>query len=305
MNDLNKPFARKRKMKKGELSGNIVTYCVLIFYALLQMFPFFIILVTAFSSEEFLIRDMGFRVPGFSDVTFSNFGQAFTNGMAIVYVNGRPVNSLLLGFANTLWQVLPTTLLGLFFSGLAAYAYAKMDFLGRKFMYAVEIATIALPLATLTMPTYLFYYTIGWTDSVLPVVIPGMFGNAVMIFYLSQYFRGLPDEVVEAARLDGLNSFMLYARIVMPLAVPAFVAQGVLSFVGGYNNFMGPLLYITKDTFYPLQLVLYNVIGGYDEFEFAGVICASTIIAMLPLILVYLIGRKQFRFGITSGAIKA
>ncbi len=291
-------------MRKSGFAGNILTYFVLILYAALLMFPFLIILITAFSTEEFLLEDLSFRIPAPRDVTFSNFAEAFTNDMTIVYLGETPVNALVLGFVNTLWQVLPTTLIGLFVSGLAGYAYAKMNFIGKKVMYALQIAIIALPLSTLTMPSYLFFYSIGWTDSVLPVMIPSMFGNAVMIFYLSQFFRGVPDEVVEAARIDGLNSFSLYLRIIMPLAVPAFVAQGVLSFVGGYNNFMGALLYITEETLYPLQLVLYNVVGGYDEFQFAGVICASTLIALLPLVVLYLFGRKQFRLGITGGAVK-
>ncbi len=292
------------KAGRSGFAGKFVTYVVLVLYALFLMFPFLIVLITAVSKEEFLLRNLGFHVPGLSDVTFSNFLQALTNDMASVVVGGRQYNALLLGFINTLLQVVPTTLAGLFFSGLAAYAYAKMRFFGKTVMYAVQTAIIAFPFATLTMPSYIFYYNIGWTGSVLPIVVPGMFGNAVMIFYLTQFFRGIPDGVVEAARVDGLNSFLIYIRVIIPLAVPAFVAQGVLAFVGGYNNFMGPLLYITDEKFYPLQLVLYNVIGGYDEFRFAGVICASAILAILPLIILYICMRKQFRAGIMSGAVK-
>ena len=301
-----KNAARKgiRHGKRNMLVLPVVTYAVLIVYAIIELFPFAVILTTALSTREFLLQSLGFRVPGFSDVTFDNFVQALTSDIVMVRVNGEYVNSLLLGFANTLWQVIPTVLIGLFVSGIAGYAYAKMDFYGKKFMWAVQTAIIALPLGALVMPAYLYYYTIGWTDSVLPIMIPGMFGNAVTIFYLTQYFRGIPSEVLEAAKLDGLNSFTIYLRIMLPLAVPAFTAQGILMFVSGYNNFMGALLYVTEESQYPLQRALYFINGCYDGFVDAGTICASTLLAMLPLIVVYIIGRNQFKVGIASGAVK-
>ena len=199
----------------------------------------------------------------------------------------------------------PTVLIGLFVSGLAGYAYAKMEFHGKKVMWAIQTAIIALPLGALVMPTYLFYYTIGWTGTVLPVMIPGMFGSAVTIFYLTQYFRSVPTEVLEAAKLDGLNSFSIYLKIVTPLAVPAFTAQGILMFVGGYNNFMGALLYITEESQYPLQRALYYLTGCFSGYVDAGTICAATLLAMLPLIIIYIIGRNQFKVGIASGAVKS
>lgn len=299
------PRPKKHRIKKGELASDIVTYVVLILYAIVQMFPFAIIILTALSKQTFLIETLGFRVPGFSDMTFDNFKEAVTSDVAYIYVNGKPVNSLLLGFWNTLWQTVPTTLIGLFVSGLAGYGYAKLRFRGKSILYAIQTAIIALPLATLTMPSYLFYYTIGWTDTVLPVIIPGMFGSAVTVFYLSQFFHGLPTEIIEAARIDGLGSFGIYVRIILPLSVPAIVTQGILAFVGGYNNFLGALLYITEESQYPLQRALYFINGCYDEFSMAGVICASTILAMLPLIIIYIFGRKQLRVGIVSGAVKA
>ena len=300
-----KQAPRRKKHAKKNIAGNIVTYFVLVFYAVVQMFPFAIILITALSKQTFLIESLGFRIPGFSDMTLDNFVEAVTSDVAYIYVDGNPVNSLLLGFWNTLWQTVPTTLIGLFVSGLAGYAYAKLNFRGKNIIYAVQTTIIALPLATLTMPSYLFYYTIGWTDSALPVVIPGMFGSAVTVFYLSQFFRTLPTEIVEAARIDGLGSFGIYVRIILPLSVPAMVTQGILSFVGGYNNFLGALLYITDETQYPLQRALYFINGCYDEFSMAGVICASTILAMLPLIIIYIFGRKQLKVGLVSGAVKA
>lgn len=299
-----KASVSSRKRRGGPVA-DILTYAVLVLYAVVIMFPFIIILITALSKREFLLAELGFRIPGFANMTFQNFIDAVSSDAAMIRVNGNYVNSLLLGFWNTLWQVTPTMLIGLFVSGLAGYAYAKMNFHGKKIMWSVQIAIIALPLGALVMPTYLFYYTIGWTGTVLPVMIPGMFGSAVTVFYLTQYFRSVPTEVLEAAKLDGLNSFSIYFRIVMPLAVPAFTAQGILMFVGGYNNFMGALLYITEESQYPLQRALYFITGCFDSYVDAGTICAATLLAMLPLVIIYIIGRKQFKVGISSGAVKS
>lgn len=125
-----------------------------------------------------------------------------------------------------------------------------------------------------------------------------------MVFYLTQYFRSIPTSVVEAAKIDGLNYFSIYLIIMIPLAVPAFMAQGILSFVGGYNGYMGALLYLSdKPELFPLQLALRRANSRYSALQ-PGNVCANTMISMLPLIIIYIIGRKQFKTGITGGAVK-
>ena len=295
----------KKRAKPKKTLANLLTYIVLIAYAVIQMFPFAIIIITALSKNEFVMSEMKFQIPTFKDVTMQNFIDVFTDTrMLIRFSDGTRVNGLIRGFVNTMWQVLPTTLIGLFISGLAAYAYAKMEFIGKKTMYAIQIAIIALPMGTLGVPTYLFYNSLGLVGTVVPIMVPGMFGGAVMVFYLTQYFRSIPTSVVEAAKIDGLNYFSIYLIIMIPLAVPAFMAQGILSFVGGYNGYMGALLYLSdKPELFPLQLALRRANSRYSALQ-PGNVCANTMISMLPLIIIYIIGRKQFKTGITGGAVK-
>ena len=295
----------KRIAKPKKTLANVLTYIVLIAYAVIQMFPFAVIIITALSKNEFIMSEMKFQIPNFKEITIKNFIDVFTDTrMLIRFSDGTRANGLIRGFINTMWQVLPTTLIGLFVSGLAAYAYAKMEFIGKKTMYAIQIAIIALPMGTLGVPTYLFYNSLGLVGTIVPIMVPGMFGGAVMVFYLTQYFRSIPTSVVEAAKIDGLNYFSIYLIIMIPLAVPAFMAQGILSFVGGYNGYMGALLYLSdKPELFPLQLALKRANTRYSALQ-PGNICANTMVSMLPLIIIYIIGRKQFKSGITGGAVK-
>lgn len=287
--------------------AHCITYIVLIAYACFLMFPFATLLLTSLSSEAFIIQQLKFRIPGFGDMTFGNYVDVFTNDFVEVLLeNGNSMNMLLLGFVNTIWQVIPTTAIGLFVAGLAAYAYAKLDFPFKKLMYTLQLAIIVLPLNTLTIPSYMFFNMINWTNTALPLVVPGVFGGAVTVFYLSQYMRGIPTEVVDAARIDGLNAFRTYLRIILPLAVPAIVAQAILCFVSGYNNFLGALLYLPgRSDLQPLQLQLYTLVGYWTGFNDSGRMAAATLVSMLPLIIVYIIFRRQFRAGITDGAVKS
>lgn len=287
--------------------ATVITYIVLVAYTVFLMFPFVTLLLTSLSKEAFIIQELKFRVPGFGDMTFGNYLEVFTNDFVeVLLTSGKSVNMLLMGFFNTLWQVIPTTVIGLFVSGLAAYAYAKLDFPCKKALFAVQLAIIVLPLNTLTIPSYMFYNMIGWTNTALPLIVPGIFGTATTVFYLSQYMRGVPTEVVDAARIDGLGTFRIYLRIMLPLSVPAIVAQAILCFVSGYNNFLGALLYLPgRADLQPLQLQLYTLVGYWAGFNDSGRMAAATLISMLPMIIVYILFRRQFRAGITDGAVKS
>lgn len=294
--------------KRHFSAGDAVVYLIMVLYAIFLMFPFVVLLITSFSSEEHLVSHIGFAVPSLSNLTVQNYVNVLKSDEArYIMESGGSISVLILGFLNTLWQVVPTTLVGIFVSGMAAYAYAKLEFPFKKVLFGATLAIIVLPLSTLTIPSYLYYYQLGWTETALPIIIPGMFGNAVLIFYLTQSFKKVPNEVFEAAKIDGLGTFGIYRKIILPLSVPALVAQGILSFVGGYNNFLGALLYLeSTPELYPLQMALYKLQGYIIDSSGvgAGQMCASVVIAMLPLIIIYVIFRNQFREGLTDGAVK-
>lgn len=282
------PHTKQQAARRTKCVSTIV--CVL--YAILLMVPFYVILVTSFTSYPELMSTMEF-IWWPKNFTFETYKEIFTNGA---------FEMLMTGFGNTLWMTMITSLSSLFFSGLAAYAYSKLKFKGREAIFMIELATMMIPTTTLTLPSYLFYDALGWSHGFLPLVIPGMFGTATTIFFLRGYMSGIPNEILEAAKIDGLGTFGVYVKILLPQAFPAFIAQFIFMFVGSYNNYMGPLMYLFDDASkYTLQLALSEIQMMYAD---PNQICVSVIIALVPLIVLFIIFQKFFISGLTVGGGK-
>jgi multiple sugar transport system permease protein len=132
-------------------------------------------------------------------------------------------------------------------------------------------------------------------------MIPGMFGAAACVFYLRQFFMGIPSETLEAARLDGVGYFGMFFKMMLPLSVPALIAQGVLGFVGGYNDYLGPMLYVSSTEFATLQVVLSQFTSQKSE---QNIQMACTVIALLPTVVIYLVAQRYFIEGIAVSGLK-
>ncbi|MDE6398388.1 MAG: carbohydrate ABC transporter permease [Clostridiales bacterium] len=289
---------KKRHKKINSLAFKIVAYIFLSLFLLCVLVPFYVILATSFTSFEEIMSTLDF-IWWPDKISLEAYSSVLVNDR--LAING--MSSLLRGFLNTMWQVLPTILGGLFVSGLAAYAYSKLRFKAKNILYVITLATMMIPGAALTMPTYLYYDALGWSHSVLPIMIPGLFGGAATIFFLRQFFAGIPTDLIEAGKLDGMGYLTMYVKIIIPLAVPAFLAQGIFAFVGGYNNYMGPMLYlIDNQMLWPLQLAL-----GQLQAQYVGdqaIQCASAMIALVPLLIVYLVCQRFFIEGVAAAGLK-
>lgn len=291
--------AKKLRRRKKIHASKIVIFAILILYTLFLFVPFYVAIITSLTSKQELNSSLSFIWWPENGLTLEAYKYLFTED-PFIYVTGMP--SLLLGFLNTMWMTLLTTLVGLFVSGMAAYAYSKLSFKGRNKLFWIEISTMMIPMAALTMPSFLFYEKIGWTGTTLPLIIPGMFGSATTIFFLKTYFDQISNGFVEAAKIDGLGVFGIYLKILIPLAVPAFVAQFIFAFVGGYNNYMGPLLYLYDDpNKYTLQLAL-SELRGFSSSD--AVMCATAVVALVPLLILYVFTQKLFIEGIAVGGVK-
>ena len=278
--------------------GSILFYVVMIVFLLFTALPFYVGLITSVTSSQELATSMEFIWWPKQGLDLSSYFTILLDDMFA----STALPTLVVGFLNTLWIAAISVTGKLFFSGLAAYAYAKLEFKWKNQLFILQLATMMVPTVCMIMPSYMFYNMLGWTDSYLPIIIPGLFGNATMIFFFRGFFEGIPTSLLEAAKMDGVGTFGCYIRIMMPLAIPAFMAQLIFSFLGVYNSYTGPLLYLTQDYQMTLQLALTQIITSYASNP--NIKCAAAVIGLLPMVIIFLTCQKFFLEGLSAGSVK-
>lgn len=194
------------------------------------------------------------------------------------------------------------TVLNLFFCSLAGYAFAMYHFKFRESLFAVIMATMMLPAFIFMIPTVLIMSAIGWMNEAKALIVPGACG-AFGIFMMRQFIgTAIPKELVEAARIDGCSEFGIFWRIVLPLVTPALGSLGLITFIGTWNNFAGPLVIMRDMDMFTVPLAL-RALQGTGQVPW-GAISAGSAIAVLPLMVLFVIASRRLIEGLTSGAVK-
>lgn len=186
----------RRTRKTTGIIGKIVVFAILLIYAVCLMLPFYVLFVTSITPYQELMGSMSF-IWWPDEVSWDAFIPFITTDNILSDEIGVPI---LHGFFNTLWSTLLTTTVSLFVSGLAAYCYSKIRFRGKEALFMFQLATMMIPMATMTVPSLIWYETLGWTHSWLPIIVPGLFGGATTIFFLRSYMASVPNETLEAAK---------------------------------------------------------------------------------------------------------
>lgn len=298
---------RERKIPYGK----IAIYAVLIIYTLFLLFPISTLVITSFvPTDQLATTDKFIWWP--EKLTLEGYESIFVNDYALDNTpdsvwEGMPL--LLKGFVNTLWITLVPLICGLMVSGLSAYAYSKLKFKGRERLFKFSFIISSVPLGAFVLISYMFYSNMGWTElgkEFLPLFIPGLFGSVSVTFFLRTFFDGISNGLLEAAEIDGMNMFQIYFRIIIPLAKPAFISQFIFGFVGGYNAYAAPLLYLVNSgsDFATLQMVLADLNSTFKDMGQENIKCAIAVMGMLPLIIIYIVCQKYFIEGISMGGIK-
>jgi ABC-type glycerol-3-phosphate transport system permease component len=187
---------------------------------------------------------------------------------------------------------------------MGAFSLARLRFPGRNVWFAIILATLFVPGQVLLIPQFFVFRKLGWIDTFLPLIVPSFFGGAFGIFLLHQFFKGIPEELVDAARVDGANPFQIFLRIFTPLSAPALVALAVLQFLYGWNQFLEPLIYLNSAVNYTYPLALTEFQSQYGAVYFWGVILGGALIGTIPSIAVYLFGQRYFVQGIILSGVK-
>lgn len=209
-------------------------------------------------------------------------------------------------FLNTAFITIMVIVGTVFSSSLVAYGFARLRFRGRNKLFALCLATMMLPGQVTMIPLYVFFAKLGWVDTYLPLIVPAFFGSPFYIFLLRQFFLSIPYSYDEAALLDGASRFRIYWNIILPLARPAIATVVVFSFVGVWNDFFNPLIYINsfeKATLtLGLNLLKTQIIGsGVTQWH---LMMAASVLVLVPNVIVFFLAQRHFIEGINVGRLR-
>ena len=265
--------------------SEVIPLCIM---TLVIVLPLWITIVTSFK-YSYEASNIHFTWWPKSGITFNNY-KVFVQSSQMLGLNvGR-------AFLNSLYYAVVPTVVGLFVSSLSAFAFAKIDFRGKDTLFSALLTTIMMP-ACVTMGTsFMVFEKLGMIGTELPLILPGLFGGASTVLYLRQYYTGIPTELLESARMDGCTTWKLYFTMVFPLGKPALMAQFILGFIGRYNDYTSPLIYLNDVSKYTFQLLLSFLNGvGVDT----AMIAAGGICVLLPMVFLYVVFHKQILEGIS------
>jgi ABC-type glycerol-3-phosphate transport system permease component len=268
-------------------STNSAIYVPLTITAIFMMLPFVWMLSTSFKPQE----EIFVRPPILVSPNMSLDGYKYIIDLGVIRSLG-----------NTFLVASSFTVVSLFFCSLGGYGFAKFRFPGRNPLFGFLLATMIIPGAVTMVPLYLIVQKLGWLSTFWPLVVPGA-ANAFGVFFMRQYISTLNDELLDAARIDGCGEFAVFTRVVLPIIAPGMVSLGLIFFMGAWNNYLGPLIYLKKAELFTLPLFMMQMTGppGYSLYrEWMGV----AVISVLPLLLIFLVFQRRFTEGITAGAVR-
>jgi multiple sugar transport system permease protein len=271
--------------------ASLLRHAVLIGACLLMLYPLFWMLSASVRPEAEIFTSGSIWPSAFSL-------DAFTRGW----------NGLQVSFTTFYWNALVIAVLvvvgNVLSCSLAAYAFARLEFPGRRLLFAVMLATLMLPYHVTLIPQYVLFLNLGWVDTILPLVVPKFLAaDAFFIFLMVQFFRGLPRELDEAAMMDGCGPWRIYWKIVLPLSLPVLATAGIFSFLWTWNDFFGPLIYLNDIANYTVPLALRSFIDATGTSAW-GQLFAMSVLAILPIFLVFLFFQRLIISGVALSGLK-
>ncbi len=266
----------------------IYRYALVILLAGVFVFPFVVMLTTAFKVSDEIFMAPPELLP--RTWTLDHFIGALTQIPFFRFL----LNTVVIAGLSVLGTVLV--------SPLVAYSLSKLRWKGRNLLFIMVLATMMLPPQVTLIPIYMMWNKVGATGTILPLVIPAFLGTPFFIFLIRQFLLSVPDELIEAAKVDGASEFRIYWSIVLPIARPALITSAVFQFVWAWTDFLYPLIYLTEEESYTLSIGRYSFLGA-DGVQW-GPLMASCVLFTLPAFLIFLVFQRYFIGGIATGALK-
>ena len=297
--DRAKPLAaapsKRAGAKRRRILIDVLKYTVLVLLAVTWLFPFYWMFTSALKDDTQVYTIPPVLIP--SPAWWGNFYDAWTR------------NNFTLFALNSLFRYcIPVTIFTVISSAFVAYGFSRIRWRGRETLFYLCLATMMIPWQVTMVPLFIIFKNLGWINTYNPLVVPALFGTPFFIFMLRQFFLGIPEDLSEAARIDGASELRILTSVILPLSVPALTVVALFRFLWAWNDYLGPLIYLNQDSMYPLALGiarLRNTISatGANALAYPYLMAVSTIV-VAPILLLFFLAQKQFIEGISVTGIK-
>jgi multiple sugar transport system permease protein len=269
----------------------LVIHVLLAGSALVMLYPVIWMVVSSLRPGNEIFRDPGILV---KDLRIENYRVGW-------HALTEPFTRYLL---NSAVVVLGSIIGNLVSCSMAAYAFARLEFRGRKFWFAIMLLSIMLPIHVVIVPQYILFSNLGWINTVLPLIVPKLLAtDAFFVFLMVQFIRGIPRELDEAARIDGCGKASIFLRIILPLMVPALATTTIFTFIWTWNDFFSQLIYLTDPHMYTVPVALRSFVDATSESSW-GSMFAMSVVSLVPVFLAFLVGQRFLIKGIATTGIK-
>jgi multiple sugar transport system permease protein len=266
----------------------MVLYGILIVAAILSLIPFWWMLISSLKPLNEILTIPVWVIP--LHPTLDNYNLLLTQTQFVRSV----INTIFVALVNVGLQV--------FLCSLAGFAFAKYRFRGRNLLFTLVLGSVMIPASIQLVPNYILMARLGWIDNLVALIVPTA-ANAFGIFWMRQYMYSVPDELLDAARLDGASEFGLYWRVVLPVVRPALGALALFVFTTSWNEFLLPLVYLRTQEKYTVQLMISSIFRTRFQQNF-HLLMAASVLAIIPMLVLFLTVQRQFIAGLTLGSVK-
>lgn len=278
-----------------ELARKIVLYAILVTLAVVYITPLVYVLSLSFQTRRQAMSFPPSLLP--RPVSLEGYQKLIDetkSGFHRIDLYAR--NSVVVAVVSTVGSILSCS--------AAAFAFARIRFKGRNILFFLLICTLFVPAQVYLIPLYAMYSRIGWIDTLLPLTVPHLFGTATGIFMLRQFFAGIPQDLEDAAIMDGANRLQMYYQIFMPIAGPALATWAVLSFLASWNDLLGPLVFTISRDMRTLPLAIAYMTNFYDESEWFVARLGMSVLTIMPVVLLFIAAQKYVIQGIVRTGLK-
>ena len=289
-------------MTMRRLPGTILAYALLVGGTLVFLFPLWwmvaVSLKTPDAAQAATVQG-GFSSAWVSDPQRGNYPEALRE-----MGSGEKGRGFLDALANSVVVTVLTTLGTVLSSSLVGLAFARIRFRGSRPMFLLMLGTMMLPAQVTMIPLFILFRNLGWVDTFLPLVVPAFFANAFFVFMYRQFIAQVPEALLEAARLDGQGWLGIWWHVILPLTRPVTAITAVFTFIGTWNDFLAPLIYLQSDEQATLSVALNSFRNQYGGITKVHLLMAASLTTMVPCILIFMAAQRQFIEGLGKGAVK-